>query len=455
MPRAFFISLVVFSYLGYFDFSSAQADPCNTSINGKSNAELQRDLDACNEEIAKWTEVLNNTKKNTASYANEVAKLTAKINTAQANIKSKTIAISNLNSNISKKENEIDTLEGQIGNNLEHIAELVRKTNQMDSYSVAEALFSDKDFSSFFINVNSYASTRLAMKDLIDELRGVKQKTEEQKVELAKERDKQAAIKAEIEENKKKVEADQKTQKSLLSQSQTQEKAYTSLVAEKQAKASAIRTALFGFRDAEAIPFGTALSYAEEASRKTGVRPALILGILEQESSLGKNVGSCIITDLSSGQTKNINSGRVYTNGIHSTRDLPTLQTLLGALGRDPFVTRVSCPLSIGYGGAMGPAQFIPSTWNIMVSKISQATGKITPDPWDPKDAIMAMALFLQDLGASTQNYTNERTAACRYYSGKNCYTSSGRAGAGLSYGNSVMSRANTIQANIDILQDV
>lgn len=451
----FFIPI---SFLGLFllpQTSFAQTDPCNGNIVGKSNAELERDLEACNAEIAKWTEVLNNTKKNTANYQNEVAKLTAKINAAQATIKSKTIAISNLNKNITKKESEIDTLEAKIENDLMHIAELMRKTSQIDSYSVAEAVLSNKDLSTFFVDVDTYSSTRVAMQALIDDLRGTKSKTEEQKLELAKERDKQAAIKAEIEANKKKVEEDQKTQKSLLTQSQNQEKAYSSLVAEKQAKASAIRTALFGLRDSVAIPFGTALAYAEEASRATGVRPAFILGILQQESNLGANVGTCVITDLSSGQTKNVNSGRVYTNGIHPTRDLPPLQTLLGALGRDPMVTKVSCPLSIGYGGAMGPAQFIPSTWNLMVSRIASATGKSTPDPWDPKDAIMAMALFLEDLGAGTKDYTNERTAACRYYSGKNCYTSSGRAGAGLSYGNSVMSRATAIQANIDILQDV
>ncbi|MEK7194638.1 MAG: hypothetical protein AAB660_03050, partial [Patescibacteria group bacterium] len=100
-------------------------------------------------------------------------------------------------------------------------------------------------------------------------------------------------------------------------------------------------------------------------------------------------------------------------------------------------------------------AQFIPSTWNIMVSKISGATGKSTPDPWNPADAIMAMALFLKDLGGASGDYTNERTAACRYYSGRNCYGTSGKPNAGLSYGVSVMSKATTLQNNIDLLQDV
>lgn len=434
---------------------SAQADPCNTSIVGKTNAQLQADLDACNREIERLNEDLKNIKQNTANYASEVAKLTARINAAQANIKSKTIAIANLNSDIKEKQGEISALEQRIKSDIEHIADLVRKTKRIDSYSVVEAVLSEKDLSEFFVDVDSYASTRSAMMDLVNSLRGTKVETEAQKAELAKKRDAEAAAKAEIEANKRRVEADQAAQKALLAQSQNQEKAVATLVADRQARAAAIRTALFGLRDAVAIPFSTALQYAEEASAKTGVRAALILGILQQESNLGANVGTCIITDLSSGQTKNVNSGRIFTNGIHPTRDLPLLQSLLPALGRDPLNTKVSCPLSVGYGGAMGPAQFIPSTWNLMKGKIVNATGKAVPDPWNPADAIMAMAVFLKDLGADTGVYLNERTAACRYYSGRSCYSSSGAPNVGLSYGNSVMNRATTIQNNIDLLKEV
>ena len=120
--------------------------------------------------------------------------------------------------------------------------------------------------------------------------------------------------------------------------------------------------------------------------------------------------------------------------------------------------TKVSCPIDgvPGYGGAMGPAQFIPSTWNLIESKIASALGKTTPDPWDPADAIMASAILLADLGANTGDYTNERTAACKYYSGKTCYTSKGRANVGLSYGTKVMSRASNIQLTmIDPLQNL
>ncbi|MDP2641766.1 MAG: lytic murein transglycosylase, partial [bacterium] len=335
------------------------------------------------------------------------------------------------------------------------IADILRKTNDINSYSLVEAMLSDKDLSEFFVDIDTYAFTERALADLFAELRTVKALTETEKAALDKKRQAEAAAKAALESAKKEVEVNQAEKKTLLAVSQSNERTYAQVLADRQAKAAQIRAVLFPLRDAGAIPFGTALQYAEAASQKTGVAPSLILAILQQESAMGANVGSCVITDISSGATKSINTGKVFLNGIHPSRDLPLLQNILKKLGRDPLSTKVSCPLSIGYGGAMGPAQFIPSTWNIMEDKVSSALNKTTPDPWEPQDAIMAMALFLKDIAGTTGDlYTDQRTAACRYYSGQTCYVG-GRAGRGLSYGNSVMSKVTTIQRDIDFLQGV
>src|SRR5438876_208633 len=67
---------------------------------------------------------------------------------------------------------------------------------------------------------------------------------------------------------------------------------------------------------------------------------------------------------------------------------------------KHPFHTVVSCPIAGagGYGGAMGPAQFIPSTWKLLANRIKDALG-YEGNPWVPRDAFMASALFLSDLG--------------------------------------------------------
>lgn len=448
--------LILLSFSIYIGESSAAT--CTNQTAGKTQDQLRAELEACNAEIAEWTETLNNTKKNSASYQNDIAALTAKINAAQANIKSKNTAIASLSKDISVKQSKINELDDRMARSRRSLSEILRKTNDIDTYSLVEALLSNKDFSEFFVDMDTYASTEVALEALFDELRGVKKLTESEKAELNKKREAESAAKAALELAKKEVEVNQAEKKVLLADSQNKEKTYAQVLADRQAKAAQIRAVLFPLRDAGAIPFGTALQYAEAASRATGVRPALILAILQQESNLGANVGSCVITDLQSGATKSVNSGTVFLNGIHPLRDLPVMQSLLPSLGRDPLNTKVSCPVSstFGYGGGMGPAQFIPSTWQLLKSKISSATGKSNPDPWSPSDSIMAMAVYLGDImGTTGDRTTDERTAACRYYSGRTCYVG-GSAGPGLSYGNQVLAKASNIQLTmIDPLQNL
>lgn len=451
-----FLPLLVFFIIlvGIYPFLGAAQTACTSDTTGKSRAQLEQELEACNKEIAEWQATLNKTKEQSASYSRDVAALTAKINAAQANIKAKNNAITLISRDIASKQSQINVLDNRITRGRAAIADILRKTNEINSYSLVEAVLSDKDISEFFVDMDTYASTEKALSNLFAELRTTKKLTEAEKAALNKKKEQEAAAKAAMEAAKKEVEIAQKDKKTLLADSQNQEKTYAQTLADRQAKAAKIRAVLFPLVDSGAIPFGTALQYAEAASAKTGVRAALILGILQQESNLGANVGRCIITDLSTGATKNVTSGYVWTNGIHPTRDLPLLQTILKNLGRDPLSTRVSCPIAgvPGYGGAMGPTQFIPSTWKLVESKVAAFTGKATPDPWNPADAIMASAVLLQGNGAASGTYEAERNAACKYYSGRVCSTATHIA----SYGNQVMSRASNIQLTmIDPLKDL
>ena len=215
-------------------------------------------------------------------------------------------------------------------------------------------------------------------------------------------------------------------------------------------KAAQIRAALFALRDAEAIPFEKALAYAQQASKVTGIRPAFLLAILTQESALGKNVGSCYLSDTNTGAGVSTKSGNVFSNVMNPNRDVSSFLDITRSLGLDPMKTLISCPQSVGWGGAMGPAQFIASTWMLLKDRIAKALGVGIPNPWSPPDAFMASAMYLTDLGAYAGSYTGEKNAACRYYSGKSCSTKS----INNTYGVQVMNKADTIQRTmIDPLQ--
>lgn len=94
----------------------------------------------------------------------------------------------------------------------------------------------------------------------------------------------------------------------------------------------------------------------------------------------------------------------------------------------------------------MGPAQFIPSTWNQYVGRISKITSQTPPNPWDPRTATFATALLMMDNGADAQTAASERLAALRYLAG----WAHANNPAYAFYGNDVMALAAKYQAQID-----
>ncbi|MEK7069897.1 MAG: lytic murein transglycosylase, partial [Patescibacteria group bacterium] len=174
------------------------------------------------------------------------------------------------------------------------------------------------------------------------------------------------------------------------------------------------------------------------------VRPAFLLAILTQESNLGENTGQCVVTNLNTGDGVGKNTGTFFKCIMKLSRDIKPFIDISDRLGFDPKTKPVSCPQFGGYGGAMGPAQFIPSTWVGLEKRISKATGVSTPDPWMPRDAFFASSIYLSDLGADVGTYNTEHKAASKYYAGVNWNKT-----AGQNYGSSVMKHALNIQENM------
>jgi len=146
---------------------------------------------------------------------------------------------------------------------------------------------------------------------------------------------------------------------------------------------------------------------------------------------LGQNVGKC-----------------TYDTAMSPTRDIPIFLAMMQELGLSPFSQKVSCAQSYGaYGGAMGPAQFIPSTWKLYQARIAKASGQNPPNPWDPRTATFATAIYMEDLGADAQTPAAERRAALKYLAGSHWQNS-----AYAFYGNAVMGYVDQYKQDISVL---
>lgn len=453
IKRFLIISLIftaIFGSLSVIGLMTKASTVEAADLTPEQEAQLRAELSNIEKEIEAQQQILTAKQSEGASIQRDIDILNAKIKKAQLTIKAHDIAINKLGKDITVKTNTITALGERISKGKDSMAEIIRRTREIDNYSLAEALLSTENISDFFIDLDTYTSIKQSLQDKLSDIKDAKDQNETAKKDLSQKRNQEIDVRADVESEKRTIEKSEAEKKRLLSLNKNEQLGYQTVINDKKKRATEIRNALFKLRDAEAIKFGDAVTYAKAATAKTGVRAAFVLAIIQQESNLGANVGSCYLTDKDTGAGVRKSSGVAVANLMKPSRDVGPFFDITSAVGRDPFKTLVSCPLpSGGYGGAMGPAQFIPSTWMLFKDRIAAALGKAASDPWNPQDAFMASSMYLGDLGASSQTYTAERNAACRYYSGRSC------SGSNTFYGNQVMERVKTIQDNIDILQNL
>ncbi|OHA16654.1 MAG: hypothetical protein A3G52_03175 [Candidatus Taylorbacteria bacterium RIFCSPLOWO2_12_FULL_43_20] len=430
----------IFLFTVFFGYGVINAQSDEESISRRQQ-QLEAELDKILLEIDVQSKILNTERQKGASLQRDVAILNAEIAKAQLNIKARNIAIEALGKDIVKKNETIEELNARITRNKDSLSELVRKTNELDSYSLVEVVLANSDLSEFFEDIDSFNSIQQSLQVSVHEIRQNKSNTEIEKESLNKKRLQEIDAKVSVEAEKRKIEKAEAEKKRLLNLSQQEQRSYELVIADRQKKAAEIRSALFALRDTAAIPFGQALEFANAAAAKTGVRPAFILAILTQESNLGKNVGTC--------NRPGDPPEKGWKVIMKPERDQEPYLRITSELGLNPDTMPLSCPMAGGWGGAMGPSQFIPSTWESYKTRIGNVVGKKIPNPWEPKDAITATALFVSDLGASRGGYSAEREAALRYYAGGNWSLPKNAF-----YGDQVMAKARNIQENmIDPLQ--
>ncbi len=415
-------------------------------LSGEERAALERQLADLEREMQKTQSTIDGLAGQGKSLQRDIAILDGEIKKAKLQVRSTETEIKALSAGITLHGRTIGTLSEKMTREQESLAQILRQTDAIDDVSLVEAVLSTGDLSDVFGDLDTFASIKQAMRVSYEELRDTRVATEKEKTGLEDQRTDQEILRSALILDQQKVQVKEAEKRKLLAETKGQESQYRQLKTSQEQTAAQIRAKLFPLRDTGGIQFGQAVEYAKTASRISGVRPAMILAILSQESDLGKNVGQCLITSLETGDGKGKNTGTPFPGTMKAPRDTVPFARLMKAAGRDPLATPISCPQPGGYGGAMGPTQFIPSTWEMYEGRIKSSLGVGAADPWNALHAITATGLYLSDVGAAGGSYIAEHTAAARYYAGGNWATS------GQGYGTSVMAKAAAFQKDIDFL---
>lgn len=379
---------------------------------------LEEELKNLEEQISKYEQDITKTEQEKKTLQNQISILKKKIDKLNLQIEQGNVMVKDLGLQITDTESSIEKTSLKIDDSKNKLVGILRTIYEEDQKSNIEILLVGNNLSDFFDNVVALESLNSKNQELLKEIKSLKVDLENQKSALEGEKtDLENTVKIQTLQRKQN-EANKKDQESLLKLTEAQ---YQESLQEKQAaeqKAAEIRSRIFELIGVPKAPtFGEAYEIAKYVETITGVRPAFLLAVLTQESDIGQNVGQCYLTNQATGAGIVIYSGKEVSRVMNPSRDLPYFLEITGELGRDPYKTPVSCPMSYGWGGAMGPAQFIPSTWALYRDEIKKITGKAT-DPWSIKDAFLAAALYLADSGAAQQTYNSEWRAAIIYFAG-------------------------------------
>ena len=465
-PAAYILSALT---AGYFLFSSvfsgALFAPTGNALfaaeNSEERAALEVQLRELETQIAEYESTVQQYKKQGDTLKGEIDRLNANIAKLNLQIKAVNLSISQIDKGIRETQTDIEVTENDISLHKEAIMRLLRSINESESETIIEILLANPQLSDFFGNINDIMLVESNLRVELKKVIALRVDLIDKKETLALQRNDAETLRTYQASQRSAVASTKSEKDKLLLVTKGQESRYQVLLTETKKTAAEIRSRIFQLIGGGELTFEKAYELAKFASDLGGIRPALVLAVLDKESALGRNVGQCLYDqnpyypDRASNQTT-----------MHPTRDIPVFLEIVKKLGLEQSlangILKVSCPIPRdgAFGGAMGPAQFIPSTWAIYASKIEELTGTKPANPWRNLDAFLATALYLKDSYNSRdcvsygttyahvlpKNTLQERCAAAKYYSGGNWFQYR------FAYGDPVLERADSFEEDIAIL---
>ena len=438
--------------LGFTSVVAPTIDTKAQTISGDAAYErqaLETELQELEVKISEYERTVSEYQKQGKTLSGEINRLLAQINKLNLQVKAINLNLSRLDKDIVSTTNKIAATEDEMDKKKGAIAAALRGISDSESQNLLEILLLNPSISDFFANVSNLVIIQNSLQENLRALESLREDYITEKENLGDQRTNAANLKSVQESQRRAIENLKRDKDSLLKTTKGKEAEYQKVLKTTKDQAAQIRSRLFHLMGGGEMTFERAYELADYASRATGVRPALLLAILDQESALGKNVGRCD-----------------YKTAMHPKRDIPAFLEIISSLGMENDLSagkiKVSCPIvSDGaYGGAMGPSQFIPSTWKIYMGRITGITGDSSANPWNNRDAFVATALYLKD-SMNAQDCTNystqipnqaqtlkERCAAAKYYAGKNWYRYR------FAYGESVLDRAERFEADIAVIKN-
>jgi len=329
-------------------------------------------------------------------YEGDVSRLQGAVYSTQADINKTEEKIETVEETIKRKEKEIKDFNKNIEFKRVALERMLQEIYISSEQPLLYLFMKRNYFVDSAVSKDNLSTLKKKILSMIEEINQTKIKIKKEQEELE---DKKG-------EHEELLSVKQFQKSNLLTEKQVFEKKLKDkklTVAEINAKISKVKSALSSFLG-ESFDADDIVEAIEFASDETGVREEFLMAMLDKETDLGRFTGGCTYKNTRI-RDKNPDDESIFKD-------------ICEELDYNYKKKKVSCALSYGYGGAMGVAQFMPSTWIGYKNRISSYTGHDPADPWNLTDGVVGMAIKLKDAGGDKEK--GEYKASAIYYCGGN-----------------------------------
>ena len=193
-------------------------------------ARIEAELFQLEMQMIRSEQLLQSKQLERQSLERDIDILDAQIDKAQLGIQARAVAIDQLGDQIGDKEVVIEVLTERLAKQRSSIGELIRKTEEVDDYSLIEVLLSNKNLSEFFTDFESFRSINDSLNDSLVVLEEIKIDTQAQKVSLEEKQLTEAQLKELQEQEKAAIEQREAEKERILTVTKGEESAYQELI---------------------------------------------------------------------------------------------------------------------------------------------------------------------------------------------------------------------------------
>lgn len=389
-------------------------------LNPEERAEVEKKIELLENEAVTLDSQISQLQGASRTLANEIKLADAQVKKKEAEISRINLALKQATSEIGAKERGIAVTSQRISKNQRVLAASLSLLYIYDQSNTLVTFLKNKNLSDFFRVFTDLETTQENLENKLSKYREDRSILRGEKEDLESYKKEQQDLKA-LQEVERRFLAQKKAEKDeLLKLTKGKETIFQQLLKSKRKDIASLRAQLF-YLEKTGVTAEDAVKFAELAAQRAGIRTAFLLALLEVET--GKQFEDGVISAGSNVGTGNWKKDMYdcYRNAGKASRaeaEKKAFMDIVNGLGLDPDKMPVSRRPSYGCGGAMGAAQFLPSTWLQYADRVSALTGHEHPNPWNVEDAFTAAAILLAQAGADSRTPDGEARAAKVYISG-------------------------------------